>query len=158
MLKRKTEKLALTGMLMGVGILLPLATAHGLGLPGTVLLPMHIPVLLCGLVCGPLYGAVCGLLLPILNCALTGMPVLYPMMPIMAMELLTYGLVSGLMLHKTPIGRWKFGVYPAMLIAMVCGRVAYGLTFWVLLMISGQLKVLTVWGAIATGLDRRAHV
>ena len=152
MIKTKTQKMALTGMLMGVGILLPLATAHGLGLPGTVLLPMHIPVLICGLLCGPFYGAVCGLLLPILNCVLTGMPVAYPMLPIMAMELLTYGLVSGLMLHKTPLARWKFGVYPAMLIAMICGRVAYGLTFQLLLVISGQIKALTVWAAIATGL------
>lgn len=153
MLKTKTQKLALTGMLMAVGILLPFATAHGLGLPGTVLLPMHIPVLLGGLVCGPLYGAVCGFLLPILNCALTGMPAAYPMLPIMAMELLTYGAVSGLLFHQTPMGRWKFGVYPAMLIAMVCGRVAYGLTFGLLLIISGQIKALTVWAAIATGLS-----
>jgi len=152
MIKTKTQKMTLTGMLMGVGILLPLATAHGLGMPGTVLLPMHIPVLICGLLCGPLYGAVCGLLLPILNCVLTGMPVAYPMLPIMAAELLVYGLVSGLMLHKTPIGRWKFGVYPAMLIAMVCGRVAYGLTFQLLLVISGPIKALTVWAAIVTGL------
>ena len=152
MLKTKTQKLTLTGMLMAVGILLPFATAHGMGVPGTVLLPMHIPVLLCGLLCGPLYGAVCGLLLPLLNSVLTGMPALYPMLPIMAAELLVYGLVSGLMLHKTPLGRWKFGVYPAMLTAMVCGRVAYGLTFQLLLIVSGQLKALTVWAAIATGL------
>jgi hypothetical protein len=91
-------------------------------------------------------------LLPILNCVLTGMPVAYPMLPIMAMELLTYGAVSGLMLHKTPLKRLKFGVYPAMLIAMVCGRVAYGLTFGLLLIISGSIKALTVWAAIATGL------
>jgi uncharacterized membrane protein len=152
MLKTQTQKLTLTGMLIAVGILLPFATAHGMGLPGTVLLPMHIPVLICGLLCGPLYGAACGLLLPILNCVLTGMPVAYPMLPIMAMELLTYGAVSGLMLHKTPLKRLKFGVYPAMLIAMVCGRVAYGLTFGLLLIISGSIKALTVWAAIATGL------
>lgn len=152
MIKTKTQKLTLTGMLMAVGILLPFATAHGLGLPGTVLLPMHIPVLICGFLCGPLYGAVCGLLLPILNCVLTGMPAPYPMMPIMAMELLTYGAVSGLLLHKTPLGRWKFGVYPAMLAAMICGRAAYGLTFGLLLIISGSIKALTVWAAIAAGL------
>ena len=150
--RRKTEKLTLTGMLLAVGILLPFATSHGMGLPGTVLLPMHIPVLLCGLLCGPLYGGAIGLLLPILNCVLTGMPVLYPMMPIMAMELLTYGAISGLLYHKTRLHRLSWGVYPAMLAAMVCGRVAYGLTFQVLLIISGELKALTVWTAIATGL------
>jgi hypothetical protein len=80
------------------------------------------------------------------------MPAAYPMLPIMAMELLTYGAVSGLLLHKTPLGRAKFGVYPAMLTAMIGGRVAYGLTFGLLLMISGQIKALTVWAAVATGL------
>lgn len=139
-------------MLIAVGILLPFATAHGMGLPGTVLLPMHVPVLICGLLCGPLYGAACGLLLPILNCVLTGMPAAFPMLPIMAMELLSYGAVSGFMLHKTPMGKWTFGVYPAMLVAMICGRIAYGLTFGLLLMISGQIKALSVWAAIAAGL------
>lgn len=152
MLKTKTQRLTLTGMLMAVGILLPFATSHGLGLAGTVLLPMHIPVLLCGLLCGPAYGAVCGLLLPVINSILTGMPVLYPMMPIMAMELMTYGAISGFAYHKTLLSKIKFGVYPAMLIAMVCGRVAYGLTFRLLLIISGELKALTVWAALATGL------
>ena len=151
MLKTKTQKLTLTGMLMAVGILLPFAISHGLGLAGTVLLPMHIPVLLCGLLCGPFYGAICGLLLPALNSVLTGMPVFYPMLPIMTAELLVYGAVSGLAYHKTPLSRLRFGVYPAMLIAMVCGRVAYGLTFQFLLIISGELKALTVWGAIVTG-------
>jgi hypothetical protein len=150
--RRKTEKLALAGMLLAVGILLPFSTSHGLGLPGTVLLPMHIPVLLCGLLCGPLYGGAIGALLPILNCVLTGMPAPYPMMPIMVVELLTYGAVSGLLYHKTRLRPLSWGVYPAMLIAMVCGRVAYGLTFQLLLIISGELKALTVWAAIATGL------
>ena len=119
--RRKTEKLALAGMLLAVGILLPFSTSHGLGLPGTVLLPMHIPVLLCGLLCGPLYGGAIGALLPILNCVLTGMPAPYPMMPIMAMELLTYGAVSGLLYHKTRLYRLRWGVYPAMLIAQPVG-------------------------------------
>ena len=47
MIKTKTGKLTATGMLLALGILLPFATSHGMGLPGTVLLPMHIPVLLC---------------------------------------------------------------------------------------------------------------
>jgi riboflavin transporter FmnP len=152
MLKSRTKQLAVTGMLLAVGIILPFATTHGLGLAGTVLLPMHIPVLLCGLLCGPLYGAACGFMLPVLNALLTGMPTIYPMMPIMAMELMTYGAVSGWTYHRTPLHRLKFGVYPAMLIAMVCGRVVYGLTFEVLLIISGELKALTVWSAVVTGL------
>ena len=151
-LKTKNEKIAVTGMLIALGILLPFATSHGFGIPGTVLLPMHIPVLLCGLLCGPVYGGVCGLLLPVLNCFLTGMPTVYPMMPIMAGELLTYGLVSGLLYGKTKLGRVKLGVYAALPVAMLSGRVVYGLIFHLLLLVSGQLKALTVWAALVTGL------
>lgn len=151
-LKTKNERIAVTGMLLALGILLPFATSHGFGIPGTVLLPMHIPVLLSGLLCGPVYGGVCGLLLPVLNSVLTGMPVMYPMMPIMAGELFTYGFIGGLLYGKTKLGKIKFGVYPALLGAMLCGRVVYGLVFQVLLFISGQLKALTVWAAIVTGL------
>lgn len=139
-------------MLLAVGILLPYITAHGLGLPGTVLLPMHIPVLLCGFLCGPARGAMLGLLLPVLSSVLTGMPSLYPMAPIMAVELMTYGLVTGLLYHKTKLGMRHVGIYLSLLIAMVCGRVMYGLTFQILFAISGELKALTVWAAAVTGL------
>lgn len=73
-LKTKNERIAVAGMLLALGILLPFATSHGFGIPGTVLLPMHIPVLLCGILCGPVYGGLCGLLLPVLNSFLTGLP------------------------------------------------------------------------------------
>lgn len=152
MFKTRIQRLTVTGMLIAVGILLPFTTSHGFGVPGTVLLPMHIPALLCGLVCGPLYGAVCGLILPALNSVLTSMPASYPMMPIMAAELTVYGLVGGLLYHKTRIGTWKFGVYIALPVAMLSGRIAYGLTFGLLLLISGQCKVPTVWAAIVTGI------
>lgn len=152
MLKTKSETIATSGMLLAVGIILPFATSHGLGVQGTVLLPMHIPVFLCGMLCGPLYGGMVGLLLPILNCLLTGMPALYPNMPIMACELLTYGLVSGLLYHKTRLGRVKLGIFPTLVLAMICGRVVYGLVFQVLLFLSGSLKTLTVWGALITGI------
>ena len=150
-LKTKNEKIAVTGMLIALGILLPFATSHGFGIPGTVLLPMHIPVFLCGLLCGPVYGAFSGLLLPVLNSFLTGMPAMYPMMPIMAGELFTYGLVSGLLYKKTKLGKMKFGVYAALVGAMISGRVVYGLVFHLLLLVSGQLKALTVWAAVVTG-------
>ncbi len=147
-----TKKLTTAGMLLGLGILLPLATAHGLGLPGNVLLPMHIPVLLCGLLCGPYWGLLCGLLLPALNCVLTGMPVAYPMLPIMTAEIALYGLVSGLLFHRTPLSRLRWGVYPALLGAMVAGRMAYGAVFALLFALNDSLKALSVWGAIVTGL------
>ena len=152
MLQHKNEKITLTGMLLAIGILLPFATSHGFGVPGTVLLPMHIPVFICGFLCGPYYGMACGFVLPILNAILTGMPSFYPMMPIMAFELLTYGGVSGFLYKKTIFGNMRLGIYPAMLLSMICGRISYGIVFAILMAIKGTGKALTVWGAIVTGL------
>lgn len=151
-MKTKTEKITLAGMLLALGLLLPFATAHGFSIPGTVLLPMHIPVLLAGLLCGPFFGAALGLLLPIFNCLFTGMPALYPMVPIMTAELFTYGLSAGLLLSKTPLSRRKWGVFVALPIAMLLGRVAYGLTFHLLFALSGEFKALSVFAAVLAGL------
>lgn len=148
----KIKHLTITGMLLAIGILLPFATSHGMGIPGTLLLPMHIPVLLCGFLCGPMYGALLGTMLPILNCILTGMPTAYPMAPIMVAELTTYGFVSGILFQKTRLHRKTYGVYVALFGAMLCGRVAYGLMFQILMALSGSLRALTVSAAIVTGI------
>lgn len=152
MFKAKNQRLTVTSMLLAVGIILPFATAHGIGLQGNIILPMHIPVLLCGFFCGPVYGGLCGLILPVLNSVLTGMPSMYPMMPIMTFELLTYGAVSGLMYNKTGLGKLKFGAYPALIAAMVCGRAAYGIVYGVLLLLNPQMKALSVIGALTKGI------
>ncbi len=151
-MKTRTEKITLSGMLLALGILLPFATAHGLGIPGTVLLPMHIPVLLAGLLCGPFFGAALGLVLPLLSSLFTGMPVLYPMVPIMTAELFTYGISSGLLLTKTPLSRRKWGILVALPLSMLLGRLSYGLAFHLLFFISGELKALTVSAALVAGL------
>ena len=148
----KYEKLAFAGVLVALGIVLPFAVSHGLGIAGTVLLPMHIPVFICGLVCGGALGTACGFILPILSSLLTGMPAVYPMMVIMSFELMTYGAVSGFLYSRTKLGKIRFGVYPAMIAAMICGRAVYALVFRILLSISGQLRALTAWGAFVTGL------
>jgi hypothetical protein len=124
MRKNATYRLVLAGFLVGLGLLLPFVTAHAFGMPGTIFLPMHIPVLLIGLFCGPMYGAIGGILIPVLSSLLTGMPPFFPMLPIMTGELFTYGLVSGLLFHKA-----KMPIFPALLISMVSGRLVYGLVF-----------------------------
>ena len=73
-------------------------------------------------------------------------------MPLMMCELATYGAVSGSLYRKTCLGRSRWGIYPALITAMVCGRIAYGLGFHLLLLIGPQWKMLTVWAAILTGI------
>lgn len=144
--------MCVASMLLALGIILPFATSHGVGIPGNILLPMHIPVFLCGLLCGPLYGTLTGLLLPLLNCILTGMPAMYPMMPLMTIELTVYGLVSGLLFHKTRLGSHRIGVYISMIIAMICGRAMYGGALSLLLLMDTEVKAAGVWAAFVTGI------
>lgn len=145
---RKTYRLVFAGIFTALGLLLPFVTAHAYGVPGTILLPMHIPVFLMGLMCGPMYGALGGLVIPTLSSLLTGMPVTFPMLPIMLAELFTYGFLSGLLYNRI-----KLPLYPAMLLSMVCGRVAYGAMFAVITGLAGTaLKAATVPAALLIGL------
>jgi hypothetical protein len=93
---------------------------------GDTLLPMHIPVMLCGLLCGWQYGAVVGFILPFLRSFAFFMPPIYPNAVWMAFELLTYGLVIGLiyrLLNKKGIR----AVYFSLIVAMLSGRVVWGI-------------------------------
>ena len=89
-MKTSTRKLTLSALFLALGLVLPLITGQ---IPqiGKMLLPMHIPVLLCGMVCGWPYGLAVGAVMPLLRGLLFGMPVLYPTGIGMAFELAAYG-------------------------------------------------------------------
>lgn len=93
---------------------------------------MHIPVLLCGLICGWQYGAMVGCILPFLRYALFGMPILFPTGIAMSFELLTYGLVVGLCYGYS---RWQciLSLYRSLIAAMLAGRVVWGIVQMILL-------------------------
>lgn len=122
---KSVRTLVFSALCAAMGIALPLAF-HAIPNAGAVMLPMHIPVLLCGLVCGPWYGAACGLLTPALSCLITGMPPV-AMLPGMLCELAVYGLVSGLMINSVRTKHKAVNVYISLICAMLTGRVAYGL-------------------------------
>lgn len=111
----KSKKIVLSGLFVALGILIPMIF-HTVNIAGTVFLPMHIPVLLAGIIVGPIYGAAVGILCPILSSLLTGMPPMVPVMPIMAFELCGYGVISGLLHNKFK------NVFVSLLGAMVGGR------------------------------------
>lgn len=103
---------------------LPLAF-HALG-SGAVFCPMHIPVLLCGLICGWQYGLLCGIAGPALSSILTAMPPA-AQLPAMMVELCVYGVVSGTMMRVVRTRSTYADLYLSLLAAIVCGRVAAGL-------------------------------
>jgi uridine kinase/riboflavin transporter FmnP len=119
----RTRHLVLSGLFLAMGIILPFFTGQ---IPqiGSMLLPMHIPVLFCGLICGWQYGALIGFVLPILRFVLFGMPPIYPTGVAMAFELATYGLVIGLCYKHLP--KNIKGQYISLAAAMILGRVVWG--------------------------------
>lgn len=133
-MKNNTKKLVLSGLFIALGLLLPFLTGQ---IPqiGNMLSPMHIPVFLCGLICGAPWGAVVGLILPPLRFLLFQMPPLYPIGVAMAFEMATYGLVCGL-LYKRLSHNLK-GIYVSLIAAMVSGRVVWGIVRAVLAGIAG---------------------
>ena len=134
-MSKTTKNLTLSAMFLAIGMVLPFLTGQ---IPqiGNMMLPMHIPVLLCGVICGWKYGAVLGFILPLIRYMVFGMPVLFPTGIAMAFEMLTYGLVIGLVYS---LSRWKciVSLYRALIAAMIAGRLVWAVAQMVLLGVSG---------------------
>lgn len=91
--KTNVHNLVLAAMFLALALVLPFLTGQ---IPqiGGMLLPMHLPVFLCGLICGWRYGAVVGFVAPLMRMALFGMPPLVAAVA-MAFELAAYGGIAG---------------------------------------------------------------
>ena len=129
--KNKLKNMVLAAMFLGIGLVLPFLTGQ-IKYVGKMLLPMHIPVLLCGLICGWKYGLSVGFILPLLRSMMFGMPHMYPNAVAMAFELATYGFVSGFLYSHS---RWLCvrALYRCLIIAMIAGRIVWGIAEVVLL-------------------------
>lgn len=119
-----TKRVVFTGLCIALGVVLPLAL-HSVPNAGSIFLPMHIPVLLCGLACGWAYGLGCGVAVPLLSSLLTGMPPV-AFLPAMICELAAYGLISGIMSRVVCTKNKTLGLYIQLVTAMIAGRVIYG--------------------------------
>lgn len=122
---RSVKKLTLASVCIALCVVLPIAF-HSIPDGGSIFLPMHIPVLICGMLCGWPYGLVCGLMGPLLSSAITGMPPA-AMLPAMMVECGTYGVVSGLMLKVVRTRKTYGDLYIALVTAMIAGRVLSGI-------------------------------
>lgn len=122
-------------MFVAVGFLLPFVTGN-IPTVGRYLCPMHIPVFLCGLICGKKYGLAVGFLTPMLRSLIIHMPSLYPNALGMAFELAAYGFFVGLIYEhfkKKNVG----AVYGALIPSMLLGRLVWGVARTVMLGLSG---------------------
>lgn len=116
-----TKNLVLSALFLALGFILPLLTGQ-IPTIGQVLLPMHIPVFLCALICGWKYGALIGVVLPLLRSFIFSVPTLYPTAIAVAFEMGVYGFSTGLLFELSK-QKSIFSVYGSMLVAMVLGRI-----------------------------------
>lgn len=131
MKNKKLVNLILAALFLGIGLVLPFLTGQ-IQKIGNMLLPMHIPVLLCGFICGPQYGLLIGAILPVMRSAIFGMPVMYPNAVAMAFELAAYGFISGFLFSRA---KWQCvrSLYRCLVAAMIGGRVVWGVAQCILL-------------------------
>jgi len=127
---------------------------HQFHLAGPTFLPMHIFVLVAGLLFGWRAGLIVGLLTPLASNVVSGMPVLR-ILPQIVVELSAYGLIAGVLREKL-----NLRVIWSLLGAMIGGRLALFLAVLIIYLILGESygplgvetsPVLSLWSAIRQG-------
>lgn len=131
MKKNELKNLVVAAMLLAVGLVLPFLTGQ-IQQIGNMLLPMHFPVILCGLICGWKYGLGVGFILPLLRSAIFGMPVMYPNAFAMAFELAAYGFFVGFLFSHA---KWQCikSLYRCLIMSMLLGRAVWGVVMTMIL-------------------------
>ena len=133
-IRSKILKMVLAAFFLALAYVMPFLTGQ---IPeiGSMLCPMHIPVLLCGFICGPVWGLGVGIVAPLFRSLTLGMPPLFPTALCMAFELAAYGAIAGLMHRYLP--RKKPMVYCSLLTAMLAGRIIWGAAMFICMGING---------------------
>ncbi len=128
-------KLTYAAICLAMAFVLPFVTGN---IPefGNMLCPMHLPVLLCGFLCGWQWGAAVGFVAPLLRFLILMRPPLYPTAIAMAFELAVYGLLAGLLYLLLSERRGR--IYIALVSSMLGGRIVGGLVQAILLSVDGE--------------------
>lgn len=143
------KKSILTAVCIALCVVLPQAF-HAIPNAGAVYLPMHIPVLLCGLICGAPYGLLCGLAGPVLSHLFTGMPPI-GMLPSMLIECAVYGLIAGIMM-AVKTRKLYADLYLSLITAMLAGRIVSGIAKALIFSAGEYSMTLWVTGSFVTSL------
>ena len=141
----RIQQLVIASVCLALCMVLPFLTGQ---IPeiGSMLSPMHIPVLLCGFICGPTWAAIVGAIAPLLRFAIFGMPPLFPVGVAMCVELATYGAVCGILYQALP--RKPATVYASLVAAMLAGRIVWGI---IRLALTGVTDSPFTWAAFLSG-------
>lgn len=144
----RVKKLVCAGACLALALVLPFLTGQ---IPqiGQALSPMHIPVMLCGFLCGWPWGLAVGVIAPPLRFLLFGMPPIFPAGAAMALELGVYGALTGLLYKALPRKTWY--LYAALVVSMIAGRLAWGAARFFIAGLQGSTFTLQAFwaGAVA---------
>ena len=136
LVKNRTNllKMIVAALFLALAYVMPFLTGQ---IPeiGSMLCPMHIPVLLCGFICGWPWGLAVGFIAPLFRSLTLGMPPLFPTAVCMSLELAAYGAIAGLM-HKL-LPKKKLYIYCSLITAMIVGRIVWGAAMFVCMGVKG---------------------
>jgi len=121
----------LTAAFVSLAVLVPWVF-HQFHLAGPTFLPMHIFVLMAGLLFGWRAGLAVGLLTPLSSYAVSQMPVL-TILPQVLIELSAYGLIAGILREK-----YNLRAIWSLLGAMIGGRLALLLALLLIYLVAGE--------------------
>lgn len=135
-MNKNIRNLTISGFMLALGLVLPFLTGQ---IPqiGRALLPMHLPVFLCALICGWKYGLLVGAVMPLLRHLLFTMPP-FQVAIAMTFEMATYGLVAGYIYFKMKKSNPLAAVYTALVSAMILGRIVWGIAQMILMGVQGN--------------------
>ncbi len=143
-MKKNNEilKIVLAAIFLSLTFVLPFLTGQ-VPTIGAMLCPMHIPVILCGFICGWKYGLIVGFIAPLLRAFTLGMPPLYPTAICMALELATYGVLSGILYEILP--KTKLNIFISLFVPMIIGRITWGTAMFVCMQINQEVFTLQLF-------------
>lgn len=134
MKRKQIQKLVYSALFLALTLVLPLLTGQ---IPqiGRALCPMHLPVLLCGFLCGWPWGMAVGFAAPFLRFAIFSAPPM-PNGIAMAFELAAYGFLAGFLSRR--LTQKPVGVYASLILAMVGGRIVWGVVRFLMAGLQGS--------------------
>lgn len=130
------RKITYSAMFLALALVLPFLTGQ-IPTLGAFISPMHIPAMLCGLICGPIFGAAVGFVSPLLRFVLFSMPPIMTGIP-MSLELAVYGAVSAIVYRAAKPKIGKISIYISLVVSMIAGRLIYTAAKIVMLGIAGE--------------------
>ena len=133
----KVKYLTLSALFIALGIVMPFITGQ---IPqfGSMLLPMHLPILIAGFMLPWQYATLIGFIVPLLRSALFSMPPMFPSAFAMAFELATYALTISI-IYRLFNKHNLLNTYITLIAGMIAGRVVWGIVMYLISKISFQI-------------------